>query len=369
MPEESENATAAISPDAARFQQIFDICSDGIAICRDQKIVEANPRLAELLHAASAESLCGRSMASLVAPASRATTVECLEDLMNAPPASGAFCPTTLLREDSGTIDVEIRANRTSSRDGQEQIYTIRPGPLPNRLNDLTRDDLKRLAYMQRMTVFAESVASEIHDLGQPLTAAWGATEVLVDHLLQEPRSDDLKRAVEIVAGSTQKATAQFRRIWEFVLDRTTGTECTEVDAVLEHALGLMKPSARHAGCTILFDPRTTGASRVDRPLTELIVISLLSRALTTLRGQPGSCRQIEVGVRELDADHVQILISHNASTADDEVPAASSLAVTLCRTLAERHGGRLDIDTATEQPGIHYRLTLPTQSAEPPCC
>lgn len=243
--------------DHDNFTRLAALSSDGVAIFRGTRIVFANLALAKFVGQTSGEKLHGLQIDVLFAPQNRVAALKMIRAALAVEKFAEPSFRTWLKRADGQTFCVIVCVEFTSANSGDEVMLVFRP-PAP--FYDSTRftpSQLQQLVHMQRMTVFGELSAALIHGLGQPLTAAWGACEILAQSASDNVNSESWKRAAEIAFQSTASAANQFRQIWDFVKTREFEAQPVDMNALVASAIETVSATATSAGVSLM--ARSTG--------------------------------------------------------------------------------------------------------------
>ncbi len=337
---------------------ILHATSDGVAVCDAGVIVVANDVLAHLISQASGADLTGRKIESLFAPD-------------NAPRNDETTMPQRLesqrvhLRQDeTQTVAVDLVVSQPDAGSNRK-LYVFRLPPLLRGCR--TQAEAQQISHLQRMKVFAELAASLIHELGQPLTASWGAAEVLIDNLRDSDVSGQTQRAGQIVAESNLRAARQFRRVWDFITTRRAKRETLKFDQVVKEAIEFVSSTVRHSGIALKQTLKSDREATLDPALLKLAITSLITRSVTALSGRLDSSKTVEVTTQNVGTSRVELTVSHDgqklpAEAADldiDVVVGEWYPALSICRTIIEENGGTLTVELSHNDSTVCYRASF----------
>ena len=362
---DSRQTTTLPKDFSSTFRALLDASSDGVVICRNSEVILANDVFARLVTADSARDLQGQNFASFF-EANATGPSEIFDEFEHI--SDGTERRVTLKFGGSDSIHVDMESRKICKASDGFTLHVIRIPPLL-RGTKLDATEIQNAAHFQRMTVFAELAASLVHEIGQPLTAAWGASEVLIDRVRDADLSPEIKRAAAIVADSNQRAAVQFRRIWDFVTSRKARKESIAVDDIVADALDFINTAVRHAGITLNSDLSTGKRTYADPSLLKLATTSLVTRSATALAGRMGD-RALTVKTVNVGATHIELQISHNGhqlhpQTSEDEQTENAigqwHPALSVCRAIVEENGGRLIVDIPNnDDETVRYRVSMP---------
>lgn len=356
----------SLKRDVVRFEELVHICPNGIALCDDDKIVDANSALAKMLGRTTSEFI-GQDIASLIIPDERESTQRKLSVLLHEDLGHATSCRTQLVRADHSAIHVEISICSLEQAAANNAVV-IRPLAVFRNSPALSSEELLQRSHMLRMGVFGELAASLIHALGQPVTAATGARDLLLDAKGRPHIDAGNSRAADILMASVNDFAGKFKTIWDFVRVRKPNQVEVGVNSICEDAIDMVSQFAAHSGVTIEFSAGDRLTATADPSLLHLTLVSLLHRSVLSLTTTTESNRRILVTTAIADDANVSIDINHNGIGLSREESGADSnsacetpidnLTVATCRLIVEQNGGVLSIKPSAL--GTRYRLTLP---------
>ena len=364
----------AMQRDVARFVRLVEICPNGIAVLKDDKIQLANPALQELVKR-SADDLADRPIVDILAEDVHDSTVRRLREMRAAGLHHQTSCATRLVRSDGGKIEADASIDELELSGEADEVIVFRPHAAFRNANLMTSEELLKLSHLLRMATFGELTASLLHELGQPLTAAHGASEVLVPSLGTQRVSEHTTRAAEIISESVGFAAKHFQRIWEFVRQKEPKRHPVSVSEVVSQAVKLTETAIRHAGVRLEIETRDTGTISADAPLLESVFASLLVRSMTSLSGHPETDSLISVEVSRPAPSRVEVNVEHNGDalsserqflqgTPEETTNYAAGLTIEVIRSIVELNGGILAIEEARKGSGVCYRIIFPLNSS-----
>jgi signal transduction histidine kinase len=221
-------------------------------------------------------------------------------------------------------------------------------------------------------------VAYMAHELTQPLTAILFNAEAALEWLLKNP--SDLSaatRALERIIGNVLRA----RRVVTSIRDltRAEAVEMVDLDLgqVVEQLLQLVGTELSRHGITVEVEiAADLPAVRGDRCQLERVVSNLLSNAIEAMcstrdwqrnlqiRVQPEGGGQVQVSVEDsgpgIDPAHLGRIFDPLFTTKADGV----GLGLSICRSIAEAHGGRLSA-SPNAPCGSIFRFSVPASEGE----
>jgi signal transduction histidine kinase len=232
------------------------------------------------------------------------------------------------------------------------------------------------LAQAQRSAAAAELAAALAHELNQPLSAIGTYASACRVLARSDTERDQLLNALERVAEESARAGQFVRRMRDFF--RTGAAHVERVAPAELVAAACDQVADRLArsriACRTRVDPDLP-ALPVDRVQIGAVLANLLGNAIDSLSAA-GPPRTIEVRARSVSRSSVRIEVRDSGPGVSLEVrdrlfqpmatskPEGMGLGLAIGRTIAERHGGRLWLDTESHQ--TTFCLELPVDPPQP---
>ncbi|MGB4712236.1 MAG: PAS domain-containing protein [Fuerstiella sp.] len=355
--------------DCESFVRLVQVCSNGIAICLRGTIVRANPALASLLGVSHSDGLTGQPLVSILSGASSEVAVRKLEEMLLANLADATSCDVQLLRQDGSILNVDASVFKIEFSGSCDCMIVFRPGAGFRGGPGRKWEELIQLAGVQRLAIFGELAASLFHDLGQPITAAKGASEILAEELVSVQLQPRGLQSLSILMGSMGAISGKFKNIWDFVRARQPDIQEVSVNSTVANAVNLVVGAARHAGATVKFSPGKVTFFKVDVGFVELVLTSLLRRSILSFNSASVTTKRIKVTTAQLFASQVEIVIEHNGAALtdmEDGLPSIQSetmfdhWTLSTCRTIVEQNHGIFSVEPRDANHGIRYRVIFP---------
>lgn len=327
------------------------------------EILYANP---EMLRIVGAEET--------LSPTAFAERFEVVPDPTSVPPAT-----------DRGFSSGTVRDRRSG------RWYLLQDGPLPwgsnphvklRVLTDITeRKHAERLREKHievmnqaaQLTTLAEISSTLAHEINQPLMAIATYTDAC-RRLLAAPDCDqaEIARALERCHAQAVRAAAILERLREFIRQRRHRPAACEAQAMVAEAIDIVRPLLDETRLAVATDlPAAPLPIVADRILLVQVLVNLLRNAVEAMRDTPAERRRLAVAVARQASGDILFAVSDSGPGID---PAAAEtifkpfqttkadglgLGLTICRAVAEAHGGRLEL-AATPGGGATFQLTLP---------
>lgn len=224
-----------------------------------------------------------------------------------------------------------------------------------------------RIMQLSRASALDELASTIAHELNQPLSA--------VSSYLGAARETVSGRAdAAEIAPILDRAAAQLRRAADVLRSLRDSVETGEIERLPQPINDLVAEAVSLAGrgeeeAEVVLDLDPTGpVAPLHRIQMQQIVLNLLRNALDAVAGRAGA--RVTVATRATAAGLVEISVSDTGPGLGESAeelfrpffttkPEGMGLGLTIARTIAERHGGRL---VARSRPGggAEFRVSIP---------
>ena len=234
-----------------------------------------------------------------------------------------------------------------------------------------------QLQHAQRLASLGEMASTLAHELNQPLMAMSNYASAAKAFALQE-KGPLLMESLDEAIRQAQRSADIVKRIRGFVHQRTVGDESCQMESMVQNALALLRGEIRSRGARVHLDlapalPPVVG----DRVLLEQVLLNLILNGLQAMDRTPRPLRAIGIQA-EMSSNRLVVRIADRGAGVDPEIADkifeafftsrtdGLGLGLSICRTIAERHGGSLYF-SSREGGGTVFTLelagvTTPTQ-------
>ncbi len=238
--------------------------------------------------------------------------------------------------------------------------------------------------HLSRLSVLGELSGTLAHELNQPLAAITNYASSLVRRADNQRITEAAVReaATEIV-GQAERAAGILSRIRAFARKRTASREAVAPRELVDEAVALFRGMLAHAPPVAVSDtlPPATRVE-VDRLQIQQVLLNLLKNAWDASRTQPPERQRIDIRL-DVEAGSLRIAVRDYGSGLDEAARKylfesffttkadGLGLGLSICRSIAEAHGGRLSADAPTTtaefgDAGALFVLSLPLRTQPP---
>lgn len=245
-------------------------------------------------------------------------------------------------------------------------------------LEQQARANQEQAEHLSRLSILGELSSTIAHELNQPLAAILSYANSLLTRARRGNLPDQaVCEATQEIAGQAERASGILARIRAFGKKRTTVREIIAPREIIDEAITLFRSMFAHSPTITIHDGLPAHARiEADRLQIQQVLLNLLKNAWDAGRNLPPERQRIDlhldsdattvhIAVRDygcgLDQGSREQLFQSFYTTKTDGL----GLGLSICRSIAEAHHGRLIADTPVPLPefGTHgalFILTLP---------
>jgi signal transduction histidine kinase len=239
---------------------------------------------------------------------------------------------------------------------------------------EATRQQLGRLAHLNRVSTAGELATALAHEINTPLASIQNSARA-VRRLLSSgvaPADAGIQSSLALIEGEGRRAAEVIRRLRAVVRREEVGMGTVDAAEVVREAVALVGPQARQRGVE-LHAQVAPGLSPVtgDRIQLLQVVINLLMNAIQAVAGLSPERRRVTASAAPA-GDGVRLSVADEGDGFSPEArakrfepfvtsrPEGLGVGLAISRSIVERHGGRLWLDEAPGGACLHVDLPIP---------
>ena len=370
--------------DEAQLRSILETVPDAMVVIDETGTIERFSRAAERLFGYAAAEVFGRNVSMLMPSPYR----EQHDAFLARYRATGERRIIGIgrivvgRRRDGSTFPMELAVGEAVA--GGRRVFT-------GFIRDLTEAQQSRarmqelqlgMAQLARLATMAHLGAALAHELNQPLTATANyirAAERLLAERLLADRAPNLVRAGEALAHAAEQTTraAQIiHRLRAFAPGAEPVLRAEPVAGMIEEAIALALAGGEGEGVRVsLSFPPDLPPVLADRGQVQQMLVHLIRNAVEAMEISTRRALAVAASV-EPGGGSLRISVADSGPGVPDHVaeklfqpfvtgkPGGIGLGLSICRAVAEAHGGTLAMTPGLEG-GATFILTLPTDGGE----
>jgi PAS domain S-box-containing protein len=352
----------------AQWEILFQVTRRGIAVSdpRTKLLVAVNPAYAAM-HGGTVEDFVGQPVASVLTPHS-AERLEALAGLIDE--AGFVSYESEHVRIDGSAFPAAVETMAARDERGRQRYWLTWVEDLTERRR--AEDDAARHAdEIERSNADLDRFAAVVsHDLQSPMRVIAGCARIL-ERRAGEELGDEERELVEHIVGGVHRMTALLDGIREWSRVRGESTPVGEVDcgAVVDGVLSSLAADLEAAGATVRVGPLPVLTAH-PAALAQLFQ-NLIANAVK-FRGD--AAPEIAIAAEEVDGgwtftvadngigvepEYAERVFEFGRRLHGAEQFPGTGIGLTVCKTVVERHGGRIWVEPAPGG-GSRFRFTLP---------
>jgi two-component system sensor histidine kinase TtrS len=235
------------------------------------------------------------------------------------------------------------------------------------------RELQKEAEHMARLSILGEMAGTLAHELNQPLatiaTFAQGLERRCASGSLDPAMVADATHEIVV---QTERADQVIRRVRAFTKKRMAVRECKQISTTVEEAVDLFSRLLPDLP-EITIDDWLPMYAQIEADHLQLqeVLLNLMKNAADAMRELPADEREIDITLAKGEG-----VVSLSVADRGPPVPAnifahlfepfyttkadGLGLGLAICKSIAEAHGGRLEVEHRTPPPGLVFRINLP---------
>ncbi|MHB8867855.1 MAG: PAS domain-containing sensor histidine kinase [Thermoleophilia bacterium] len=357
------------------YREVFDKANDGLLIhdADTGEILDANPRMCEMYGYTTAE-LCRLDIAAISSNEPPFTESASRRNIRRAVQTEPQLFEWVAKAKDGSLfwVEVNLKMIRIGGRD--RLLSIVRDISERRRAEEETERLRSALAHVSRLTTLGELSASLAHELNQPLAAILANAQAGL-RIMQTDCFDrgEIQDILADIAVDDVRAGEVIRRMRELLRDRRLTSQLVDVRELIADVFGLVRSDAILAQ-TKLEARVETGLPPVlgDPVQLQQVILNLVVNSLHVMKEWHGDRRRVTVVALPETPRSVRIEVRDTGPGIPEALgprvfepffttkPQGLGLGLSICRTLVEAHGGKIQAEF-TSEPGAKMVVTLPS--------
>jgi signal transduction histidine kinase len=232
-----------------------------------------------------------------------------------------------------------------------------------------------QLARATRLATAGELSGALAHELGQPMTSILASAQTGLLILAQDPNDvEQVRQILEDIIQQDQRAANVMSRIRSLLKGDSAKLEPVALESVVRDALILTRSTAALADVQVQAHiPSSSTCVRGDYVQLLQVLVNLIVNGCESMAEVSHSERMLRLRVEHGDRDHVEISVGDSGvglpSNDEERVFDAFfttkkdglGLGLSIGRSIASFHGGRLWAENNANHAGATFHLELPT--------
>ena len=279
------------------------------------------------------------------------------------------------LRSDGEQFPIFLSVGEIAGGSTERYVGLIRDLSEQRKIEDTVRELESRLAHADRLVTLGELTAGIAHEINQPLTAI--AAYADAGHRLLttgNPVSDDeIKDICKRVAKQARRAGAVVSHLRKLASRGNAVKARCRIKPVVQNVLMLFEYDIRQSRVTLKTDiERKLPEVFIDDIQIQQVLVNLIKNSIDALREAGTPDPEILVTAESAERE-ILVKVTDNGPGVDEELrsrlfepffttkPHGVGLGLSICRNIANAHGGNLRHETPPEG-GCRFTLSLPLE-------
>lgn len=334
------------------------------------RIVSVNDAAIRLFGASTEAELVGRTLTGILAPGCEVLRRSIEGSYLREPVFQSEM---RMFRLDGSPVDTLFC--RVSNPDPSRDDLLVAQIDISEQIR--ARDEADRMrrqvAHAARISLLGQLTASIVHEVSQPITAIMNHA-VAAERLAAVPEAPAAKLTgvLGLIGQHASRVGEIIRRLRAVAANRDIPMVPLSFAELLAETRMLLRQELDERGVQLALDPGADNPFvRGDRVQLQQVLANLMMNAIQAMEGLPKTQGRIDLRLR-IDGADARLDISDNGVGLPADFLAAPfqsfrtskpdglGMGLTICRSIAEAHGGRIEVRNRPDGRGTMSSLVLP---------
>ena len=377
--DEVRRAQLALMEREAELSAVLDTAVDGIVTIDGRGIVQSVNAAVEDMFGYTAEELIGHNVNTMMPSPYREEHDRYLERYLQTGEAQiiGIGREVEGHRKDGSTFPLELAVSEVEFPGRRLFTGIVRDISERRRMEAQARLRLRETAHTSRLLELGEMTSGIAHEVSQPLAAIVGYAAACIRMVESgAPDMPLLTDTLEQIRNQGRRAGDIVQRMRQLTRKEEVQRRPIDLGTALEEVLVLVAHELRSARVRVKRElDRHLPPVDADLVQIEQVLLNLVRNAIEAMSLEPEGARTLGLRTYTSGPDEVAVEVSDTGRGLDEAVRArifdtfyttkdsGVGVGLSISRTIAEAHGGRLGVASEPGQ-GATFSLTLPTGSA-----
>jgi PAS domain S-box-containing protein len=235
------------------------------------------------------------------------------------------------------------------------------------------------LAHASRVATLGQMSASIAHEVNQPVAATMTNAQAALRFLAGEPPNlEEVRQALNRIARLSNRVIEVVGRIRALVKKASPRQDEFQINEAIDEVISLTHGEIAK-NSVALHREFAAGLPLVhaDRVQLQQVILNLITNAVEAMSGVPEEQRELRVSTTADGAEGIRVAVRDSGPGLDSAhlnrvfdsfystKPGGLGIGLSICRSIAEAHGGRLWVEPA-EPRGAIFAFTLPVDGSGP---
>lgn len=233
----------------------------------------------------------------------------------------------------------------------------------------------ENLAHISRLNMMGEMASSFAHELNQPLAAIVNHAYVLEKRANESNVSNDLSDHVRQIREQAVRAGEIVKSVRGMAKRSGPSNRRVDLNDLVRKSLAIVAPELRQMSVSAQIKlSDEIPEIQADEIQIQQIMVNLVRNAIEAMSTTDRVMRSISISTECNGKGRISLNVADSGpGLCDDELetifepfqtskPDGMGMGLSICRSIAERHGGQLDAES-NEDNGALFRLSLPIES------